>query len=117
MKQGQPTESNGENPQPNFGIQQIPEGTYGVNQSGDHVDINRDYGQGRIRLNPVDDNMNYDESRDHGYYLHGKEAWYNRTHGCVCDKSEQVFNYFWNGPGQDIKKDVPFLINVPVVQP
>jgi len=117
MKQGQPTESDGENPQPNFGIQKIPAGTYGINQKGDEVDINRDYGQGRIRLNPVDENMTYDPSRDNGYYLHGKDALYDRTHGCICDKSEQVFDYFWNGSGKDIKSDVPFSVNVPVVVP
>jgi RHS repeat-associated protein len=100
------------NPAANYGMQKIPQGTQLVYPDGSTHDVNYDYGNGRIRLNPVDDNMNYESSKDRGYYLHGKQAFYDRTHGCVCDKPEAVFNYFWNGGGKDVKTDVPFAIDI-----
>jgi len=49
--------------------------------------------------------------RDRGLYLHGKHRWYNyRTHGCVSDKDESVFNYFWSGGGKDVRGIVPFHV-------
>lgn len=113
MQDDQSTGADDHNPQANLGIQMIPDGTTAVNKEGKEVDIVRDYGNGRIRLNPLGSDMKYDESKDRGYYLHGKAAWYNRTHGCICDKTQAAFNYFWSGPGKDIKTDVPFSVNIP----
>ncbi len=76
--------------------------------------VNDDYGNGRIRMTPVDDNFDYAPKRDRGYYLHGKHAWYRRTHGCVCDKKEKIFNYFWSSrKGMKIRGKVPFAVNIP----
>jgi RHS repeat-associated protein len=101
------------NPAANYGIQSIPDGTVVVQPDGTEHSVNDDYGNGRIRMNPVDDDLN-PGGRDRGYYLHGKHAWWNyRTHGCVCDKSETIFNYFWSGDGKGVTGKVPFAINVP----
>jgi len=106
------------NPAPNYGIQQIPEGTNIVYPDGSTHSVNTDYGAGRIRMNPVNDNMQYDASRDRGYYIHGKDQWWNfRTHGCVCDKTDNTFNYFWSGEGSNIRTDVPMALDVPVIVP
>jgi hypothetical protein len=73
------------------------------------------WGSGRIRLNPVDEKMNIIKNPPRemvNLYIHGK----NRqdiiyTHGCVCDRSEKLFDYFWyGGAGQDIKGIVPFWV-------
>ena len=98
------------NPEAYFGIQKIPENNRLTKKDGSIYDTNYDYGNGRIRLNPMDDDYNYDQSRDRGYYLHGKGAWFNRTHGCVCDKSEIVFNFFWDGEGKNVRGKVPFYV-------
>jgi len=102
--------SNDSNPEANYGIQKIPDGNRLKKKDGAEYDTNRDYGNGRIRLNPMNDDYQYDQNRDRGYYLHGKGAWYNRTHGCVCDKKETVFNFFWEGAGKDVRGKVPFHV-------
>lgn len=118
MPNGQKGNPNNGNPPPNFGIQYIPDGTYVNMPDGSKHSVNDDYGNGRIRMNPVNDEMANDGSASRqGYYLHGKGAWYNRTHGCVCDKSETIFNYFWSGDGKDVRGQVPFAVDVPVVLP
>jgi RHS repeat-associated protein len=50
------------------------------------------YGNARIRLEPAADLGNNIDSR--GLYLHGKHADIYNTHGCLCDKSEAIQNYF-----------------------
>ncbi len=45
-----------------------------------------------------------------GYYLHGKQDSHNYTHGCACDKSERVFNYFWYGAGSQTRTPTPFVV-------
>ena len=94
---------NGSSEGPNrfMGIQLIPPNT--INSGGYNVSEN--YGGGRIYLMPF-------EGKSRDLYLHGKEQWYNRrTHGCVCDKDESVFNYFWSGNGKDYRGIVPFNVN------
>lgn len=113
MKNNQNVGKNVTNPAPSFGMEQIPDGTNIVQTGGNLHSVNDDYGNGRIRLNPVNSNMAYDPGKDRGYYLHGKGAWYNRTHGCICDKNEGIFNYFWSGSGNDIRSPTPFAVNVP----
>lgn len=103
--------ANDSNPLPDFGIQKIPDGNTHTKKDGTQYDTNYDYGNGRIRLLPTDENYkNILWKQDRGYYLHGKGAWFNRTHGCVCDKSEKIFNFFWNGAGKNIRGKVPFHV-------
>ncbi len=89
----------GPNTIPFSGIQKIPVG--GTTTLDGNLMWNgtvRDaYGGGRIRLN---------YSGNNNYYLHGKDDLrINYTHGCVCDRSEKIFNYFWNSKFRGI---VPF---------
>jgi len=94
----------GSNPLPHYGIQAIP------NQFVAGYDIQYPYGMERIRLNQVDLNLNIISNPLSGYYLHGKLDSYNYTHGCVCDKSEAVFNYFWRGAGKTYQERAPFWV-------
>ena len=110
MKNNQKVEKGTTNPSPNFGIQLIPNGTFLIYPDGTKYNVNRDYGNGRIRLNPVNDKLIYDASKDYGYYLHGKGAWYNRTHGCVCDKTGNIFMYFWKRDLKNFDSLIPFVI-------
>lgn len=105
------------NPTASYGIQQIPEGTNLVYPDGSTHNVNADYGAGRIRMNPLNDNLQ-PSGTDRGYYVHGKDQWWNfRTHGCVCDKTDNTFNYFWSGDGSDIRTNVPMAVDMPVVVP
>lgn len=97
-----------DNPEPAWGIQKIPN-RYLV-EDGARYDIGGAYGGGRIRLMETDDNANIQSQQSHGYYLHGKYDAHNWTHGCICDKSEAVFNYFWSGDGKDVRGYVPVSV-------
>jgi hypothetical protein len=68
------------------------------------------YGHGRIRLNQTDADLNPIplEYQKVGYWLHGKQDPWNYTHGCVCDRSEVMFNFLWES---NIKVNVPFSVN------
>lgn len=72
--------------------------------------INASYGNGRIRLIPSEqvskNNLSRYGYKDRGLYLHGKKASTYWTHGCVCDKTESIFNYLWN----NVYKRTPFVI-------
>ncbi|MET0637061.1 MAG: hypothetical protein ABWZ25_13610 [Chitinophagaceae bacterium] len=69
---------------------------------------------GRIRLLEVDENINSKTEQAHGHYLHGKKAkGVTVTHGCVCNKSEAIFNYFWSGAGKTHQKKTPFVVQKP----
>ncbi|QEC79311.1 DUF6443 domain-containing protein [Mucilaginibacter ginsenosidivorax] len=115
MENDQKVAQGATNPAPAYGIQQIPSNTNLDYPDHSTHSVNSDYGGGRIRMNPVNDDMQYDASRDRGYYIHGKDQWWNfRTHGCVCDKTDATFNYFWGGEGSTVKTDVPMAVDIPV---
>ncbi len=101
------------NPEPAWGIQNIPENTFLPSESnpGYGYVINGAYGDGRIRLLETDGNLNISKTQKHGYYLHGKNDSHNYTHGCVCDKRQKVFKYFWSGGGSSHRKKTPFVKN------
>jgi RHS repeat-associated protein len=112
-----------DNPEAFFGIQKINNDlavTY-TDGSVDRFGVTGAYGFGRIRLletNQLSDgSIGINPKQVHGYYLHGKTDGHTFTHGCLCDKSENVFNYFWSGQGKDIREKVPFAIGIPVVKP
>lgn len=101
------------NPLPHYGIQLIPNRYLNfTNKDGDSMtaDIGGAYGGGRIRLNQVDKNLNIIGNPTEGFYLHGKIDSHNWTHDCVCDKTEKVFDYFWNGDGSSYRSYVPFWV-------
>jgi hypothetical protein len=105
----------GSNPVPFAGIQAIPDNAkfeYKGQMFPMNPTVTNAYGNGRIRLNQTDANLNVIPMGEQtaGYYLHGKNDSHNWTHGCVCDKSEQVFDYFWSGGGKDVKTNVPFVV-------
>jgi len=97
-----------DNPEPAWGIQRIPNRE--LIEGNKSYDVGGAYGGGRIRLMETDDDLNVLASQQHGYYLHGKYDNHNWTHGCICDKSEAVFNYFWSGAGKDVKGYVPVSV-------
>jgi len=66
------------------GLQKIPNP---FSAHGIDWDASGDWGGGRARLE-------YGGWRS--LYLHGKVNPVNYTHGCVCDKSESVFNTMWS---------------------
>jgi RHS repeat-associated protein len=103
-----------DNPEPHYGIQKIPDDAefeYGGKKYKMNPTVTDPYGNGRIRLLEVDENMNAKTQQVHGYYLHGKKAkGVTVTHGCVCNKSEAVFNYFWSGAGEKHQKKTPFVV-------
>lgn len=98
-----------DNPTAFMGIQAIPN-RY-IHQDGYRYDVGGAYGTGRMRLLETDADNNLSASQIHGYYIHGKSnegiSW---THGCLCDISEQVFNYFWSGDGKDATGLVPVSV-------
>jgi hypothetical protein len=102
-------------PEPYGGIQKIPNDAQ-FEYKGQYFPMNPTvtdaYGNGRIRLNQTDADLNVVPlgQQPAGYYLHGKGAAVNYTHGCVCDKSEEVFNYFWSGEGKDVRGYIPFVV-------
>lgn len=104
------------NPEAAWGIQKIPQPTLipTRNNPNSAWDINASYGNGRIRLIPSDEvkqnNMKLYGYSDRGLYLHGKQDSHFWTHGCVCDKTEAIFNYYWNGAGQNHRQKTPFVI-------
>jgi RHS repeat-associated protein len=97
-----------DNPVAYMGIQLIPN-RY-ISEGGYRYDVGGAYGAGRIRLLETDGNMNISQSQVHGYYIHGKYDSHNWTHGCMCDKSGNIFNYFWSGAGKDIRGYVPVSV-------
>lgn len=98
-----------DNPTAFMGIQKIPN-RY-IYQDNARYDIGGAYGGGRMRLLETDADNNVSASQIHGYYIHGKsEESISWTHGCLCDKSEQVFNYFWSGEGKDVRGYVPVSV-------
>lgn len=98
-----------DNPTAFMGIQAIPN-RY-IYQDNARYDIGGAYGTGRMRLLETDANNNISDAQTHGYYIHGKlNESINWTHGCICDKSEQVFNYFWSGEGKDVRGYVPVSV-------
>jgi hypothetical protein len=104
-----------DNPTAFMGIQAIPHRFINLSGSGARderpgYDIQGAYGHGRMRLLETDENDHISDQQIHGYYLHGKLDLHNWTHGCICDKSEQIFNYFWSGEGKDIRSYVPVSV-------
>jgi hypothetical protein len=95
-----------DNPVSHFGAQKIP--NRHLESDGRSYDVGGSWGTGRIRLNEVDENLKIvEKSTDRGAYLHGKlNSEINWTHGCICDKSEAVFNYLWN----NVNGHVPFIV-------
>jgi RHS repeat-associated protein len=112
-----PTEMNEkkDNPLPFMGIQAIPHRYINISGSGTNddqggYDIQGAYGHGRMRLLETDADNNVSSDQVHGYYIHGKLDAHNWTHGCICNKSEEVFNYFWSGGGKDVRAYVPVSV-------
>jgi len=95
-----------DNPEAAYGIQVIKDPIKDGNTS---YKIWEAYGYGRIRMRPTDKDLNFVPDV-HGYYIHGKTAPHNYTHGCVCDKNEQIFDYFWEGGGSKVRTLVPVSI-------
>jgi hypothetical protein len=115
MANNQRATTDGHNNPPSFpGIQKIPANTNVIKSDGSSWSVNSDYGNGRVRLSPLDANLQEGKVIDRGLYLHGKGAWYNRTHGCICDKKETIFNYLWQSP---IRTDTPFVVDIPYIVP
>jgi RHS repeat-associated protein len=94
----------GPNAAPHWGIQAIP------NRYVEGYDVGGAYGTGRIRLNQVDENLMIIPIQKEGYFYHGKLNNYNFTHGCACDRSQALFNYFWSGAGKDYRGRAPFWV-------
>jgi hypothetical protein len=102
-KENATSDFNQTNPPPNMGMQKIEEGTVVKYPDGSTRDVNDDYGNYRIRLQP-------ETGRDRGLYLHGKNSfWTARTHGCVCEKDQTVLQYLWEH--KEVTGKVPFAIN------
>ena len=102
-KENPTSDYNQANPPPNMGMQKIENGTVIKYPDGSTHNVNSDYGNYRIRLQPTDG------SRDRGLYLHGKKAfWTARTHGCVCEKDQTVLEYLWEN--KEITGKVPFAV-------
>jgi hypothetical protein len=106
------SETNPTNPMPYDGMQKIPNNAT-FQYQGQNFTMNptvtNAYGNGRIRLNQTDADLNPIplQNQTAGYYLHGKNDPHNWTHGCVSDKSEAMFNYLWNS---NINVNVPFSV-------
>ena len=106
----------GSNPEPFYGAQKIIKNgaILWKGRAYSNSTVIDAYGLGRVRLMPSTEVRNNNLSRygssrvDRGLYLHGKRDDHNYTHGCVCDKSEKIFNYLWN----NINSVVPFYIKV-----
>lgn len=81
--------------------------TYQGKQYPNNDAVTNAYGNSRIRLEPAADLGNSMESR--GLYIHGKHASVTNTHGCLCDKSESIQNYFLTA-GKDFKGLVPLNV-------
>jgi hypothetical protein len=102
-----------EGPQPviTWGLESIPKGgtmTYQGKTYSSNKPATDAYGFTRIRLIPATDLGNM--ATDRGLFLHGKQAGHTWTHGCLCDKKEQVQNYFLNGAGKSFKGKVPLSV-------
>ena len=105
-----------DNPEAFMGIQAIPHrfinypSGEGTNDTKGGYDIQGAYGVGRIRLLETDEDDGVSSAQVHGYYVHGKLDDHNWTHGCICNKTEDVFNYFWSGAGKDVRGLVPVSV-------
>jgi hypothetical protein len=111
----QKIKADGSNPEPFVGIQAIPDNATFTYKGGTFPmtpTVTGPNGNGRIRLNQTDGDLNMVPMNQQpaGYYLHGKKQSHNYTHGCVCDKTERVFNYFWSGAGKNVRGQVPFSV-------
>jgi hypothetical protein len=97
------------NPPPNYNMQKIEPGTTINYPDGTKRDVNSDYGNYRIRLIPT-------SGRDRGLYFHGKNSyWTARTHGCVCEKDQDILEYIWNTKEMNMK--MPFAVGQKYVKP
>ena len=92
-----------------MGIQKIPNPVY--DEEGDTYDASGEWGGGRIRMVDVDENLEVDYSHQSGYYYHGKAKTTDATWGCIGDRSEELFNYFWDGDGKDYRVNTPLVVN------
>lgn len=72
---------------PFFGIQRVGDDVQ--DDQGNHWNMQVEWGTIRARLNPTGG------APDHGDYIHGKQRPRDWTHGCICDRSEQILNYLW----------------------
>jgi RHS repeat-associated protein len=101
-KENKSSSNSNHNPPANSGMQKIEEGTTVTTPDGEKHDVNSDYGNYRIRLNPT-------SGTDRGLYLHGKNSfWTSRTHGCVCEKDQEVLQYIWDH--KEINTKTPFAV-------
>ncbi len=101
-KENESSDNNNHNPPSTSGMQKIEEGTTVTTPDGEKHDVNSDYGNYRIRLVPT-------SGIDRGLYLHGKESfWTSRTHGCVCEKDQDILQYIWDNKGINMR--TPFAI-------
>lgn len=73
---------------PFFGIQKLAEE---ISDGSGGVGYPRtEWGSIRARLNPTGGAV------DHGDYIHGKLRPKDYTHGCICDRSEELLKYLWS---------------------
>ena len=106
------TPKDGDEPVASSGLEVFPKNgklIYEGNLYNTNQPVTDAYGNARIRLEPAADLDNHNPSR--GLYLHGKHASTQETHGCLCDKSEAIQNYFLN-----IDKDFKGLVPLNVSQ-
>jgi hypothetical protein len=75
---------------PFYGIQKIPAE---VKVNSDSWNMREEWGSIRARLNPPKKEM---PEAYQGNYLHGKEHNVEYTHGCICEKTEQILQFLWN---------------------
>jgi RHS repeat-associated protein len=103
-----------DNPATTHGAQKIPnryiqvDGQLTNTPTIDAYDVGGAWGRGRVRLNNVDENLKIMQTpNDRGAFLHGKlRTDINYTHGCICDRSEAVFDYLWN----NVNSKVPLIV-------
>jgi RHS repeat-associated protein len=104
------TPNDGIEPQASSGLEVFPKDGKMIYQGklyNNNIKVTDAYGNARIRLEPAVDLGNNVDSR--GLYVHGKHTgeWY--THGCLCDKTEAIQNYFLTS-GKDFKGLVPLNV-------
>jgi RHS repeat-associated protein len=103
-----------DNPATTHGAQKIPnryiqtDGQPTNTPTMDAYDVGGAWGRGRVRLNNVDENLKIIQTpNDRGAFLHGKlRTDINYTHGCICERSEAVFDYLWN----NVNSKVPLIV-------
>ncbi|MBQ4819102.1 hypothetical protein J8M14_03460 [Aquimarina sp. MMG016] len=92
-----------------MGIEQIPEKVQ--DRNGYSYSPRAEWGQGRIRLLEMNDDVSIAEAQGTGFYYHGREKSNDATAGCVADRSCGVFLYFWSGDGEDYRTLTPFVVD------